>query len=302
MRTSSFPYRTASPETWKLEDWRRVEGGTRLELQPRLNDWDYSINLALVCEVVVDAGRLRAETGLSRDDELSLVGLWHASSTGIREVGGRHRLPGGGEERFELSVELDGSKLGGWLTLERQIVLTSARPGADPTTATKPGSILLSEPAESRTSVLLEGDAARFPTEVIDFGQLSIAEPGSLWFLEMDTTDLDQAALGNLRLYVNGGHPAIRAALNEQSWIGELIRSVLQWDVARLMVQRALDCDELGGRWGEFEEWSLGATLQGLIQRFWPGENADSLKVRRAANPARFEYQLQARMSLLAKV
>lgn len=77
------------------------------------------------------------------------------------------------------------------------------------------------------------------------------------------------------------------------------MRSVLQWDVARALIDRALDRDEFVEDWDSFAEGSVGETLQQLIMRFWPGEDAASLRARREGNRPRFEYQLQARLGLL---
>ena len=68
------------------------------------------------------------------------------------------------------------------------------------------------------------------------------------------------------------------------------------------MIHRALDNEEFVEEWDGFEEGSLGATLQQLVQRVWPGEDAMSLRARREANAPRFEYQLQARLRLLSEL
>jgi hypothetical protein len=68
------------------------------------------------------------------------------------------------------------------------------------------------------------------------------------------------------------------------------------------MIHRALDNDEFVDDSDGFEEMTLGATLQQLVQRIWAGEDAASLRARRAADPARFDYQLQARLGLLSEL
>jgi hypothetical protein len=302
MRQVALPYQTPSADCWERGPWRRLDGGAEQELLNRIDDWDYSVPLSLTSEVTVDVTRLRAESLLSSDDALALIAVWEASSTGIREIGFRQALPGDGDRTFELLVHLDGSLIGGVLTIERQVVLSSAGANPDPLAPRSAGSVILREERGEVTSILLEGEAARFPTEVVDFAQLRIAEPEALWYLDMAGADLEQSSLSAIRLYVNGNHPAVQRALTQDDGIGELVRSVLQWDVARAMIHRALDNDEFVDDWDGFEEATLGATLQQLVQRIWPGEDAASLRARREAYPARFEYQLQARLGLFGKL
>ncbi|MER3405108.1 MAG: hypothetical protein C4289_08055, partial [Chloroflexota bacterium] len=74
-------------------------------------------------------------------------------------------------------------------------------------------------------SVFLEGDAARFPTEVCDFSALST--PDALWYLEVDQPlDIDAAFLGSVRLILNSSHPVVRKMLADPS-VPEL--TVLRW-------------------------------------------------------------------------
>jgi hypothetical protein len=302
VRQVALPYRTASLSCWDLGPWRRLDGDPDAELPDRIDDWDYSVPLALACDVVVDVTRLREEVGLPSDDALTLVALWEATSTGIREVGSRQPVLGASEQAFELFLRLDGSRIGGQLILERLVVLSSPGTSDDALAARTAGSVLLAEPRADRSTIVLEGEAARFPTEVLDFGELPIAEPEALWFLDLDFADLEQSPLSAMRLYVNGVHPAMERALVQGDDVGALVRSTLQWDVARILIHRALDHDEFVAEWDGFGEDTLGLALQQLIQRLWPGEDASSLRARRLAKPARFEYQLQARLNLLSRV
>jgi hypothetical protein len=302
MRQLVFPYLTARADCWQLGPWQRLGTEEDTDLAERIDDWDYSVPLSISCRVTVDVSRIREQTHLTLDDRLVMVALWEASSTGIREVGSRHELPASGEGSFELLVNLEGSRIGGQLTLERQIVLAARGESPEPLAPRAPGSIVLTEPRSERKTVILEGEAARFPTEVTDFNQLTIAEPDALWFLELDLADMEQSPLAAMRLYVNGAHPAVRRALVADDATGDLVRSVLQWDVARTLVDRALDNDEFIEEWDSFAEASVGEMLQQLIQRYWPGEDAGSLRARRETSRSRFEYQLQARLALLAGV
>jgi hypothetical protein len=302
MRTIVLPYLTPSADVWDLGAWHRLIETTPVLLGDRLEHWDYSVPLNLTCEISVDVGRVRQEAALNEDDGLTLACFWEASSTGIRQVGFSVDLPQGGVVESAPVLHLDGGLLGGRLKLTRQVVLTRVRSPRDPLSAARSGSVILSEPPEDARVVILEGTAARFPTEPADFSALPIAEPDALWYLDIATGDLDTAALAAIRLYLNTAHPAVVRALDPEDPIGSIIRSTMQWDVARTVIRSALRNAEFIEGWGSFEEESLGEVIQNLIERYWPGETSESLRQRERDHPGRFEYQLQARLRLMVEV
>lgn len=302
MREVVLPYLTASAQHWRLGQWSLLTESGEEPLPDVLDAWDYSVSLALSCDVTIDVTAIRVACLLDAEDPVRILCTWEASSTGIRDIGFVHALPSEGEIRIQMLLELDGSLLGGRLTLERQIILGEGGRSPDALAAHEPGSVLLREDRAARKTVILEGEAARFPTEVIGFRDIGIAEPDALWHLEFDAGDLEQSPLSAMRLYLNAEHSAIRRALKFDDELGAIVRSVMQWDVARNLVHGALDNEEFIEAWGGFPEGTLGATLEALIGRFWHGETGESLRARRTANPARFETQLQARMRLLEMI
>jgi hypothetical protein len=302
MREIVLPYLTASSGAWQLGGWQRLTEDGSVPLGDRLDHWDYSIPLALSCEIKVDVGRIRAEAAIDEADRLTLACFWEASSTGIRRVGFTTELPAAGDVTVSPVLQLDGGLLGGRLKLMRQVVLMGLGSRRDQLAATRAGSVILAEAAADVHSVLLEGIAARFPTEIADFSSLPIAEPDALWYLDIATGDLDVAALAAMRLYLNAAHPAIMRALDPEDSVGGMVRSTMRWDVARTVIVNALRNGDFVEGWGAFEEDSLGDAIQGLIQRYWPGETAAALRERERAHPARFEYQLQARLRLMTEV
>src|SRR4051812_32073659 len=97
MKQVALPYRTASLDCWEVSRWRRLAGGKAVDLGEILDDWDYSVPLALSCEVAIDMSQLREQTGVAPEDPLELVAIWEATSTVTREVGARVALPRSGD-------------------------------------------------------------------------------------------------------------------------------------------------------------------------------------------------------------
>jgi hypothetical protein len=294
-----LPYATASQTTWRLGDWHLGPIERERHLPARIEDWDATVDVDLQCEIELDVTALRRQCHLSPDAGVRLICAWHASSTGIRRIAARWRLGRGGAATVRAQFVVPGRLIGGTLTLERLVVLTQPTKSPPAGTADKPGSVLLREEASARREAILEGEAARFPTEVVDFAAIPIAEPDALWHLEMSLDDLDQSPLNAMTLYINRSHRAIAEALDAGSASGAMIRSVMQWDVARRLVRTAILTDEFVNSWGNFAEDSLGDVLEGMVRRYWPGETAASLRERFLADEGRFEYQLQARTRLL---
>ena len=72
-----------------------------------------------------------------------------------------------------------------------------------PLAAKTAGAKLWDQPASQHLKLFLEGEAGRFPTEVVPFSQATISAAGAVWFLEVDLSDLDRAAPAALRLFLN---------------------------------------------------------------------------------------------------
>ena len=156
------------------------------------------------------------------------------------------------------------------------------------------------KPAADRGTTILEGDAARFPTEIVDFATGTIADPSAAWWIETDLSELDANPLGRIRLYLNASHPMI--ALLVQGNTDEVIRVVadfLEWDVGRTLIHAALDTEDFVAGWAQFSTGSIGETLQHLIARTWPAHDASALKQMRASDPGAFEARLQGRLGML---
>ncbi|MGY1663879.1 hypothetical protein ACI78Q_21835 [Geodermatophilus sp. SYSU D00705] len=297
MRVVTTPYLQAetAPECGQ---WIVELRGTRQPLPLLLKSWDYTSTISLESTVRVSRDKVLKECGLSFDAEIAVTALWSAPSTTARFVGAT--VPVVGDRAINLAFDVPPGVAGGRLTIERLIVLV--RPGSSgaPLAASRPGSILWREPREEQASCLLEGDASRFPTDVIDFGRSGLGDAGGIWWLHHDLADLDANPLSCLRIRINSAHP-VGARLVRGGTDSEEIRSILYWDIHRLLVHAALDSDEFVSGWDNFRVGSLGYTLEQLCRRLWPYEDGSSLRARRESDRSRFEAAMQARTGLLSE-
>lgn len=294
----AMPHLTAS--SVETTEWI-VDLNGRLDTAPALlKGWDYSAGLAFESTARLDRRKILAECGLSRDARISVTASWWASSTNRREIGCRQPILD--DVDIALRLEIPPGVAGGHLTLERMLILDQPGRSDDDLAAVQQGSILWREPRDSQTRVTLEGDAARLPTEAVDFTSTRVADPESLWWLERDLSDLNSTPLATIRLYLNTSHPIIEKIVSgADDATAETVAKFLEWDVARMLINSALDSAEFLRDWGMFRPGSLGETLELLLQQVWPGEDANSLSGLRADEPGIFEARLQARLRLLAE-
>jgi hypothetical protein len=290
------PFRVAGDAVVGVEPWR-ISDGDEL-LGGRIEHWDPELRLGLDRTVTVDLGALLSETGIDSAADLALAAAWRSTRTRLRAAGTIVALHDRDGDAVTLAIEVPGRLTGGSLQLETMVVRTTAPTADAPLVARRPGSILWRD----AVAVELEGQAARFPTSVVDFETIPGLDPDASWALEWSPNDLDQPVLGGLRVLVNARRDAIVAAAGWRSDPASLaIRSMIFFDVARSLVTGALANEEFvtGGR--EFEPDTVGRMLSDLLDRFWPGAAPAVLARRMAETPHRFESELQARTGLLAQ-
>jgi hypothetical protein len=150
--------------------------------------------------------------------------------------------------------------------------------------------------------VVLEGEAARFPVTVVDFGKLTGIATEAPWCLEWYPHDLDQPVLGAMRLFVNErNEAAVDAVVDAVEPGSAAVASAMRFDVARALVDGALRNEDFVQSPREFEPDTVGRMLCELLERFWPGVDPATLAGRLAATPHRLESELQAAVGLLAR-
>lgn len=282
------------PHSWILT----VRGDT----QPApnlLKGWAYDTPLHFESQVDLDLERVRDECGLGREGRIAVVALWWASSTNKRRAAAVQEVNQTGS--VLVSFDIESGEVGGVLTLWRQVVLVLDPAPRSAFAAREPGSILWEEPRMEATTVILEGDAARFPTQVLDFSKSPVLEPSAAWWLDAKLDDLDASPLACLRLLVNGEHPRIKSFMaSTADEATKLVSSLMTWDVGRKMVHGALDSSDFVEGWGSFRPGSLGEVLEQLIRKAWPGQDAAGLRSLRDSDNGLFDARLQGRFDPLS--
>lgn len=295
----AFPYPRAPRASVLAPPWRVVVGGAEQMLAETLKDWDPATPIRFLRDVHVDVDALAAVCNLGQGARLMLATTWRSNTTGLRRVLCSAEF---GLTRGSVTVHCNAIvapyELGGTLDLRTRLVFGSGelarRPGP-----VRPGSVLWSEAVK----VVLEGDAARFPVEVIDFEATNRFAAGAPWALVLALDDLDAPATNAVRLYLNSGHALAVAALTpgDLASPGGLVEAMLNFDVARALVNRALDSDAIRNSDADsFEEESIGRTLAALVRVLWPDESAPALRRSRENDPDRFETELKHRLRFLS--
>lgn len=299
MKIVALPYLQAASVS--VFPWQVVIHGQRSPLESTIKQWDYQTPLWFESLVQVRPDVVQQECGLGPDSKMALVAIWWASSTNFRRVAKVIELDDSSE--YMLGVEVPAGEAGGTLTLIRQLVLVEPGHVEDELAADQHGAILWTEPRETRGSVVLEGEAARFPTEAVNFEKTRVADPQSLWWLDADLSDLDVTPLSAMRLYLNQNHALMKQLLAGDSVpLVSAVAEILEWDVTRILMDSALSSDEFVARWGGFRPGSLGEVLELLIKRYWPGDDSRSLAALKSQDPGVFVAKLQGRMTLLGNV
>ncbi|MFD6221469.1 hypothetical protein [Nocardia asteroides] len=297
MANRVLPYKKPSLSVVRAGEWLLSIDGDEIPLPDHLPYWDYQTNLPLRRVVRVDVDRALAESTLAPGTELALAAVWTSTGSKLRGVVSRVVVPAHGE--VELRADLVGADLGGVLTLDTALVLAHRRRGADrPVAPRRGGSVLWSD----RGQIRLQGDAPQFPIAIVDFARTNY--PGeAAWHLEIGA-NLDVATMGSLLLLVNEQKPVIAEALQKAGnprLQDKMALSMLYADVARTMVDHALRIDDFTDDATYLDE-TLGATLQELFGRLFPGRSITDIRLAAQESPNLFASQLQAAVKIFEGV
>ncbi|WP_280459706.1 hypothetical protein [Nocardia carnea] len=282
-----LPYLTPSEGVVRSEEWLLAVDGDEIPLPESYPNWDYQTDLRLRRTVQIDRARALADSRLAPDTDLVLSAVWTSTGSRLRGTAARVIVPESGS--VELQVQLLGAELGGILQLDTVLALARRRHGADrPVAPRRAGSVMWSDRAEIR----LQGDAPQFPIAIVDFAKTNYPE-GAAWHLEIGT-NLDAATMGSLLLLVNERHSMITEALQragKPTAQDKLALAVLHADVARTMVDFALRHAEFDDI--DYPEETIGATLQELLGRLFPGRSLTDIRLRAEHSPNIFASELQ---------
>lgn len=294
MKRSIVPFLTPPDAAVSHGEWllQSVEGD--VPLPKEVPHWDYQTTLQLAAPVSVDRRAVTDACHLARESGLAVLVMAKSSHTNAEVLAARLDLPMA--DTFDLAVELllDGTELGGRLTLSTLLVVTEPKP-LDWLAPQHPGSIVW------RTShwTDLEGVGTQFPTDTIDFAAAGL-DPDAGWQFRIDLSDPDARFMSAVRLTMNSGHPAIVHLLAGAKDAGtEQLLRTLNWDITRQMVFAGLDSDDVVGLEFDPDATTVAGVLRNLLGRIWPTVSSATLRQWRRTDPSRIEIHLQHNVKLV---
>lgn len=165
-----------------------------------------------------------------------------------------------GEVDFAVRVEVPAGSVAVSVALQCHIIVGVERPAGPPKGARL---------AESRlTTVMLEGEGGRFPTEPVSFSQAGLT--GGPWHLDVRFDELDEAFMGAVRLFVNTDMDAGVALLDPDHPRHPLLQQVLRWDLVRTLLWAVASQTDPALVPRTFEdERAVGAVLDALCRGIW---------------------------------
>jgi hypothetical protein len=268
--------------------------GVWLKLPQAIADWDYATELTFRRIMEVDDGAIREECQLPASAPLGISVLWHASGTNRRgvfpmvTVDARHTT---------VLASLEGDELGGQLHLRTMVLLAGDVTYGGPLTPHRCGSILWSED----TSVSLEGEAALFPIEEIDFAATGIAPAPAAWYLEWNPGEPQSATLGSVRLFINSGHEIVRRAAVHPTAdaASKAITSAMFYDVLRQLIEGALDSADFDDT-TNYPVGTLGASMRAALRLAFRESSLDVVRALKRTSRSDFEVRIQAAACLFS--
>lgn len=301
MRSSLLPHLVAPAVSWHLGEWRLPDGTALRRPSSRIDHWDYNFPTTFVSDVRINAPMIVDACKLGAGASLMLLTVAMFSVSELPVVTASEPVDASGISTVEATLEIDPHVAGGTLTLERQIVLDEQ--GASPSrlAARRRGAVLLHEGSEA-LRVQLEGEGSRFPTELMDFEEAGIEDSSALWYLDVDTSRLDDPVSSAVRLYVNSSHPAVKRMHDADSEVGSAVSSVMAWDVARQLVRTVLTDPYFGEDSGIYEEGSVGDVVERLIQFYLSGDDVEGVRRLLNEQPGIFERRMQHATRVLRDV
>lgn len=279
-----------SAEPWQL----RTPGG--VEPLPReLPYWDYNTDVPLSRALTIDVDAVFEQCGLADDGQVSIVALWRSTGSGLRTLADRLVVGrDAGTAQIELDFTLTGTHVGGTAILVTQLLLEDPGSTVDPAAPRRPGSVLWSDSCDLR----LQGDAARFPMDLVDFRNEVFPDRAG-WHLKIGR-ELEAAAMGSILLLINSENKPLAQAVDRATDprpVDRVALSAMYADVTRAMIEHALAQPDFDDE-TDYPDESLGQILRALCRRTFPGERISELRQRYENSPTMFATDIQGGMRI----
>lgn len=291
------PHKRVDSLAVTLPQWLVTETGA--VLGDRMDSWVPSSTLDLSAMMEIDVPMFVASTGLSHEDEVTVLCSWQCTATHLRDCAGNEPLKIGDLPRqVTLRMTIPAGRLDSGILLKATICLhRRISKNSDPMVASQAGSILWQDHENGRHVSL---GAGRFPLALVDFKTTGLGEAGSSWRLTVDSQDIDAPFKRVVRLYINSLNARVVRALGENTRGIEssLIRQLLQYDIEKELVTIGVR-EHVRIDASRRDQGTLAAVLHDLLQKRFPDQEADELSSRIIDDPKGFETELQARLGFL---
>jgi hypothetical protein len=290
-----YPHRIAAPSTVSFGDWWIDRSGARARLADLLSGWDYASEERVGTSLTLDVDALLASTGHSTLEDLEVLLLADCPSA-QRRIVARHPLAGYIAIRDSaFSLTLPAGELAGAIRLSAHLVVARDIEGTPPRVANVRGARLSS--SKTRT-VVLEGDASRFPTEPAPFSELGL--PNAPWTLHTTFADLETSFMGGIRLLVNTEDPVGRMLLDSST--ADRVSGLAMGDVIRLLVAILSDARYAEAvAEGGFDEGTVGFVVDSMCAFFLGYGLLPAIKLY-GDDPLQFDRLLHERVRPLERV
>jgi hypothetical protein len=279
-----LPHAVADGQSVSWHPWWTERDGHRTDLSTMLTAWDYASDTTVGISVEIDEDAVLKSSGLDSIDELEILAIADCLLAQQRFVGTRSLRDHQRGATVDVSVRLPPGHVAGAVRLSAHLVLGTTKPQRKYRVAHLRGSrILSSEP----TTLRLEGDSGRFPTEPVRFSELALGN--APWTVLTAYEELSDSFLGGVRLLINMEHPVGRLALDPSA--APRVSGLLHADVLRLLIADWAARREEDADVSSFEEGSVGQVLGAMCQTFLRMSLSTAVRLCRD-DPVRFDLEL----------
>lgn len=291
MKAISRGYRTARADSARLVGWTLVAGGVPVDNPTKIPHWTCYHDLQIAASVAVDLRDLLESTGLPPSASIGVTLLWRSvGGTGLRGAAVSTPIVDGDQTIF---LAIPAGRVAHSLSIEVQIILL-ARPSANEGTgiAVEPGSILWSSSWGNDTTAVLEGDVPRLPVAAVS-GQTApfYGRANSLWFIDVDQSDLHHSVASSMRVLLNRDSPAIQRLLQGSADVSHVIKHFLLVDQRRQLLLVATDAESDFDESVAYPAGSIGHAISNVVKL--THKDLASLRALRSQQPAEFELEVQ---------
>ncbi|MGH3086929.1 MAG: hypothetical protein ACRDSJ_06370 [Rubrobacteraceae bacterium] len=284
-RARLLPYRTIAASDVNWGGWWLERDATREPLPDLLPAWDYASKDLIGLSIEVQNTTVVERTGLDRIGLIEVVAVADCPAM-LRRFITRKRLTTNEVQELELSIELPPGEIAQKLELSTFILLAEDIP-ASGRTASRRGSRLCVGPTRS---VMLEGDASRFPTEAVSFSALHLAN--APWTINAVFDDMSDSFMGSIRLLVNEDNELGRAVLLPV--VEPQVEARLKLEVLRSLI--ALASANGGSDGEEYPAGSISDVVDSMCKLFLNRSLPEAIEAYERS-PLKFDRLLHAGVS-----